>query len=102
MIVADGDRRCVGIGSGAATGWPATDWMEEICCGTTALESTTPGPAANCFSSSEVKNAAEILGELWFTEGYVLGGKDSIVSTSFDNAPAPMFGSAPLLDAQAG
>ena len=21
---------CIGLGSGAATGWPATDWMEDI------------------------------------------------------------------------
>ncbi len=93
MIVADGDLPwCVGIGFGAATGWSATDWMEEIMLRTTSLENYdawTSGELA--FSSSEVKNAAEMLGELWFTEGYVLGGKDSIVSTSFDNAPAPMF-----------
>lgn len=97
MIVEDGDSPwCVGIGSGAATGWPATDWMEEIMLRTTSLENYDAWTSGDLtFSSPEVKNAAEILGELWFTEGYVLGGKDSIVSTSFDNAPAPMFEDPP-------
>ncbi len=54
MIVADGDSPwCVGIGFGAATGWSATDWMEEIMLRTTSLENYdawTSGELA--FSSS--------------------------------------------------
>ena len=39
QIVADGDTPwCVGIESGAATGWPATDWMEEFMLRTTTPE----------------------------------------------------------------
>ena len=31
QIVADGGTPwCIGLGSGAATGWPATDWVEDI------------------------------------------------------------------------
>jgi alpha-glucoside transport system substrate-binding protein len=31
QIVADGETPwCIGLGSGAATGWPATDWVEDI------------------------------------------------------------------------
>jgi len=31
QIVADGGTPwCIGLGSGAATGWPATDWVEEM------------------------------------------------------------------------
>ena len=38
-IVDDGDTPwCIGIESGAATGWPATDWMEDIMLRTTSLE----------------------------------------------------------------
>ena len=63
MIVADGDAPwCVGIESGAATGWPATDWMEEFMLRTTSLENYdkwTTGDLA--FASPEVKNAAETL-----------------------------------------
>ena len=39
QIVADGDTPwCIGIESQAATGWPATDWMEDVM-----LRTTTPG-----------------------------------------------------------
>ena len=39
QIVSDGDTPwCVGIESGAATGWPATDWTEEFMLRTTSLE----------------------------------------------------------------
>jgi alpha-glucoside transport system substrate-binding protein len=97
MIVADGDAPwCVGIESGAATGWPATDWMEEVMLRTTSLENYDAWVRGELpFSSPEVKNAAETLGELWFTEGYVFGGRAAIVSTFFGDAPAPMFEEPP-------
>jgi len=38
-IVSDGDTPwCIGIESGAATGWPVTDWMEDVMLRTTSLE----------------------------------------------------------------
>ena len=31
QIVADGETPwCIGLGSGGATGWPATDWVEDL------------------------------------------------------------------------
>ena len=57
MIVADGDSPwCVGIESGAATGWPATDWMEEVMLRTTSLENYdawTTGELPFCFAGGE-------------------------------------------------
>ena len=39
LIADDGDTAwCIGIESGAATGWPATDWTEEMMLRTTSLE----------------------------------------------------------------
>jgi alpha-glucoside transport system substrate-binding protein len=97
QIVSDGDAPwCVGIESGAATGWPATDWMEEFVLRTTSLENYdawTRGELA--FASPEITNAAETLAEIWFAEGYVFGGTDGIVSTNFGDAPAPMFEDPP-------
>jgi alpha-glucoside transport system substrate-binding protein len=97
QIVADGDTPwCVGIESGVATGWPATDWMEEIMLRTTSLENYDAWVAGTLpFSSPEVKNAAEIVGDLWLKDGYVFGGQASIVSTFFGDAPAPMFEDPP-------
>jgi alpha-glucoside transport system substrate-binding protein len=96
QIVADGDKPwCVGFESGAATGWAATDWMEEIMLRTTSLENYdmwTTGELA--FSSPEVKNALTVLDELW-TDEYVYGGREAIVTTFFGDAPTPMFEDPP-------
>ena len=97
QIKSDGDAPwCVGIESGAATGWPATDWMEELMLRTTSLENYDAWVKGTLpFSSPEVKKAADTLGTLWFTDGYVYGGQASIVSTFFGDAPAPMFEQPP-------
>ncbi len=102
QIVADGGTPwCVGIESGAATGWPATDWMEEFMLRTTSLENydnwSFPTDPANRlpFTSPEVKAAAEALGEVWFKDNYVNGGREAIASTFFGDAPVPMFDDPP-------
>jgi alpha-glucoside transport system substrate-binding protein len=95
-IVSDGDTPwCIGIESGAATGWAATDWMEEVMLRTTSLENYdmwTTGELA--FSSPEVTNAAEVMSEVW-QDKYVYGGRAGIVSTFFGDAPTPMFENPP-------
>jgi alpha-glucoside transport system substrate-binding protein len=93
QIKSDGDAPwCVGIESGAATGWPATDWMEEVMLRTTSLENYDKWISGELpFSSPEVKKAAETLAGIWFTDGFVFGGRPSIVSTNFGDAPSPMF-----------
>ncbi|HEX2620631.1 MAG TPA: ABC transporter substrate-binding protein, partial [Phototrophicaceae bacterium] len=102
QIVADGDSPwCVGIESGAATGWPATDWMEEVMLRTTSVENydkwSFPKDAADRlpFTAPEVKHAAEVLASIWFTDDYVLGGREGIVGTFFGDAPTPMFDDPP-------
>ena len=96
-IVSDGDTPwCIGIESGTATGWPATDWMEEIMLRTTSLDNYDDWvTGALPFSSPEVKNAAEVMSELWLNPDYVYGGREAIVSTFFGDAPAPMFEDPP-------
>jgi len=56
-MVADGSTPwCVGIESGAATGWPATDWMEELMLRTTSPENYDKWVAGELkFASPEVK-----------------------------------------------
>ncbi|MBL1127366.1 MAG: carbohydrate ABC transporter substrate-binding protein [Chloroflexi bacterium] len=96
-IAADGDTAwCIGIESGAATGWVATDWTEEMMLRTTSLENYDAWVAGELpFDSPEVKNAIETWSELWFNDDYVLGGRSSIVSTFFGDAPGPMFADPP-------
>ena len=97
MIADDGDTAwCIGIESGAATGWPATDWMEEVMLRTTSLENYDAWVTGDLpFSSPEVKNAAEQIANIWFNDEYVLGGRAGIVSTFFGDAPNGMFEDPP-------
>jgi alpha-glucoside transport system substrate-binding protein len=96
-IADDGDTAwCIGIESGAATGWAATDWTEEMMLRTTSLDNYDAWVAGELpFSSPEVKNAVETWSEIWFNPDYVFGGTDAIVSTFFGDSPAPMFEDPP-------
>jgi len=96
-IADDGDTAwCIGIESGAATGWVATDWTEETMLRTTSLENYDAWVAGELpFSSPEVQNAIETWSEIWFNPDYVFGGTDAIVSTYFGDSPAPMFEDPP-------
>jgi len=97
QIADDGDTAwCIGIESQAATGWPATDWTEEMMLRTTSLENYDAWVAGTLpFASPEVKKAIETWSEIWFTSDYVFGGTDAIVSTYFGDSPAPMFEDPP-------
>jgi alpha-glucoside transport system substrate-binding protein len=97
QIVADGDTPwCVGIESGAATGWPATDWTEEFMLRTTSLENYDNWVTGDLpFSSPEVKNAIETFAAIWNDSAMVYGGTPAIVTTFFGDAPAPMFQDPP-------
>jgi len=90
QIKADGATPwCVGIESGAATGWLATDWTEDLLLRTTSLENydrwTVPATASDrlLFDSPEVRRAIQLWGNLWFEEGNVRGGRDTIVAVDF-------------------
>lgn len=87
---------CAGIESGGATGWVATDWLEDIML-------RLHGPEVYdqwvnhelMFDSPEVREAYEQLEEIWFNEDYVLGGTTGILQTPFIDAAAPMFEDPP-------
>lgn len=97
QIADDGDTAwCIGIESGAATGWVATDWTEDLMLRTTSLENYDAWVAGDLpFDSPEVKNAIETWSNIWFNDAYVYGGRSSIVSTAFGDAPGPMFDDPP-------
>ncbi len=87
---------CIGTGSDAATGWPATDWMEDIVLreqGTDVYDQWVDHELD--FDSEEIKSAASRFGDIIFTEGYVLGGHENISSIDFRDAPDPMFDDPP-------
>ncbi len=97
MIIADGDTPwAIGIESGAATGWAATDWVEEFMLRTTSLENYDKWVAGELkFNSPEVRGAIEAMAEIWFADGMVYGGRKGIATTGFGDAPKVMFEAPP-------
>ena len=94
QIVADGmNPFCFGMYSNGASGWLATDWMEDIMLRTGEGTATYDKWVSHDipFNDPVVKNAATFLSQIMHTEGYVVGGTDAIVSTYFGNAQDPMF-----------
>lgn len=87
---------CIGIESGEATGWPSTDWLEDIMLrlhGAEAYDQWTTGELD--FTSDEVRAAYEQMAEIWFTDGWVRGGRQNIVATNFAQAVLPIFDDPP-------
>lgn len=97
QIASDGDTAwCIGIESGAATGWTMTDWLEDVMLRTTSLENYDAWVAGELgFDSPEVRTALEYISEIWFNDAYVFGGREVIPTTFFGDAPAPMFDDPP-------
>jgi alpha-glucoside transport system substrate-binding protein len=97
QIVADGGTPwCVGFESGAASGWPATDWMEDIMLRTAGTDVYDQWVSHEIpFNDPAVVTAGEDFGQVMFTDGYVLGGADQTPSIAFGDAPGPMFQDPP-------
>jgi alpha-glucoside transport system substrate-binding protein len=97
QIKADGGTPwCVGFESGTATGWPATDWMEDIMLRTAGPEVYDQWVTHEIpFNDPAVATAAEVFGEILFTDGYVLGGAEQTPAIAFGDAPTPMFDDPP-------
>ncbi len=97
QIVADGGTPwCIGLGSGGATGWPATDWVEDMMLRTQPPEvydqwTTNAIP----FNDPAVIGAIEEFG--WFARNnaFVAGGAGVVASTDFRDSPKGLFSSPP-------
>ncbi|MEO1061287.1 MAG: ABC transporter substrate-binding protein [Actinomycetota bacterium] len=95
MAAADGPRPlCVGIESGQATGWPFTDWVEEMMLrlhGPDVYDQWLTNELP--FDSPEVQEAMQAVVDLW-AEDNVFASSGSVSATNFgDNAQ-------PLVDGQ--
>ncbi len=97
QIVADGETPwCIGLGSGGATGWPATDWVEDMMLRTQPPE-VYDGWTTNevAFDDPRVVAAIEEFGSFARNEDYVAGGAATVASTDFRDSPKGMFSSPP-------
>ena len=82
-IVADGTTPwCIGLGSGGATGWPATDWVEDMM-----LRTQSPAVYDDWvsnemkFNDPRVVAAIEQFGAFARNEAYVSGGSGAVSTT---------------------
>ena len=85
---------CVGFGSGDATGWPGTDWVEDAVLRSAGPEAYDAWVAGELeFSSPEITEAIEMVGDILLNPEYVnggFGGVESIVSTTFNDGGLPI------------
>jgi alpha-glucoside transport system substrate-binding protein len=97
QIVDDG-AACfsIGVESGAASGWPATDWIEDIMLRTASLETYDAWVSHEIeWTSPEVTRAWETFGEIVGNDDYQFGGAVGSLATSFGQAPCALFTDPP-------
>ncbi|MFZ5751854.1 MAG: ABC transporter substrate-binding protein [Pseudomonadota bacterium] len=97
QIVADGGTPwCIGLGSGGATGWPATDWVEDLMLRTAPPETYDKWVSREIpFNDPAVVAAIDDFG--WFAKNdtFVAGGTGTVASTDFRDSPKGLFTSPP-------
>ena len=96
-IVADGGTPwCIGLGSGGATGWPATDWVEDLMLRTLSPADYDAWVSNELpFNDPKVVQAIELYGQFVHSDGYVNGGSGTVVATDFRDSPTGLFTSPP-------
>lgn len=97
QIVADGGTPwCIGLESGPASGWPGTDWIEDIMLRTAGPDVYDQWVRHEIpWTDPAVKTAWETFGQIARNEDYVWGGTAGVLSTNFGDSPAPMFDEPP-------
>lgn len=86
----------IGAESGSASGWPLTDWFEDIL-----LRSAGPAIYDDLithsipWTSTEVISAMNYFGQIFGNEDYQLGGKSGTLNTGFVPAMFPPFKDPP-------
>ncbi len=87
---------CIGLESGAASGWPGTDWVEEFVLrqsGPELYDRWVTGEIP--FSDPAIADAFEQFGAMVKDSGRVLGGAVGAIGTSFGDAPSALFNDPP-------
>ena len=96
-MVADGNTPwCIGLGSGGATGWPATDWVEDIMLRMYSGEEYDQWVSNELkFNDPKVVAAIEEFG--WFAKDdkKVSGGTAAVGTTDFRESPLGLFAVPP-------
>ncbi len=93
QIVADGGTPwCIGVASGDATGWPATDWVEDLLLRTQPPD-VYDGWVTNeiPFNDERIVNAIDLFGMFAKNDAWVSGGSAAVATTDFRDSPRGLF-----------
>ncbi|WP_187969378.1 ABC transporter substrate-binding protein [Aquibium microcysteis] len=93
QIVEDGGTPwCIGLGSGGATGWPATDWVEDIMLRTQPPEVYDQWTSNGIpFTDERVVGAMQIFADIATVGENVSGGAAAVAATDFRDSPKGLF-----------
>ena len=93
QIVEDGETPwCIGLGSGDATGWPATDWVEDIMLRTQPPEVYDAWVTNEIpFTDERIINALNVFGMFAKNDNWVVGGARGVAGTDFRDSPQGLF-----------
>ena len=96
QIKADGGTPwCLTMESGDATGWVATDWMEDLVLRFGGADYYDQWVSHEVpFNDSTVVEAGEYFGSVFEPDGNIYGGREAITATAFGDAARPMFDEA--------
>jgi alpha-glucoside transport system substrate-binding protein len=87
---------CVALNSDAASGWPGTDWLEDIVLrqsGKDIYDQWWQGKIA--WTSPEIKQAWETWGKIVADPKMVYGGANTMLTTNFGDVGNPLFTDPP-------
>ena len=96
-IVADGGTPwCIGFESGSASGWPGTDWIEDILLRTAGPETYRQWVDHQLpFNAPQILNAFEEFGKILKKPKYVAGGAKQVATISYSESALGIFGDNP-------
>ncbi|MGH9244081.1 MAG: ABC transporter substrate-binding protein [Acidimicrobiales bacterium] len=97
QIISDGGTPwCLGAESGAETGWPLTDWIEDYMLRLHGPDVYDEWVSHDLpFNSPQAAEAFEQLQTLVSTPGAILGGVQGVLSTNFGDSPLGLFADPP-------
>jgi alpha-glucoside transport system substrate-binding protein len=93
---ADAEPWSIGVESGGASGWPASDWIQEIVlaeAGPDVYDQWVNNEIP--WTDPAIRSAFEKFGEIALNDDYVVGGPSRVLSTSFEDAAYDPFTDPP-------
>lgn len=96
IIGEGGTPWCIGLESGAASGWPGTDWIEDIMLRTAGPDTYDAWVDHEiAWTDPAIMNAWETWGVIVTNPDMVWGGTSGVLATNFGESPFPMFEEEP-------